>query len=296
VSGAQVDDLFGDLCLASPGGGGGGGDWLDDDDEEDPFWSSGPSGGSSSAASAAASAGEGFGGPAAVAQTWRDASLGVLGEEVARVEAGRKSAGEMERLTEAAHERKAAAKSRAAEAAAKKAEAEAKAAEAVEAKRRELHGQREQAAEAAASGARAAQARLDADRAAGLAGAALEENEAAQEEELMVLEAVLGEEGFEREEEAAPPAFRLTVAGERARGEPTAVQLRVTFVVEYPSHLPPRLEIVDGVAAEDAPLVRDSLLALFYAQREESAAAGEPAEGVVHRWTEWVKEEWMPSS
>ena len=74
------------------------------------------------------------------------------------------------------------------------------------------------------------------------------------------------------------------------------MQLRVTFVVEYPSHLPPRLEIVDGVAAEDAPLVRDSLLALFYAQREESAAAGEPAEGVVHRWTEWVKEEWMPSS
>ena len=209
-----MDDLFGDLCLASPGGGGGGGegldegeepgrgrvrdpsgtlplgDWLDDDDDDDSFWSSSPSDGSSAAASAAASAGEGFGGPAAVAQTWRDTSLGVLGEEVARVEAGRassavertgrgaaskpslrpslqagrKSASEMERLTEAAHERKAAAKSRAAEAAAKKAEAEAKAAEAVEAKRRELHGQREQAAEAAASGARAAQARPETGR------------------------------------------------------------------------------------------------------------------------------------
>ena len=71
------------------------------------------------------------------------------------------------------------------------------------------------------------------------------------------------------------------------------VVLRVRTVAEYPSHLPPSVEIADGVEEGDRDFVCDSLRALFYAQREESAAAEEPAEGVVHQWAEWLREEWI---
>jgi hypothetical protein len=111
--------------------------------------------------------------------------------------------------------------------------------------------------------------------------------------QLMVLEAIFGEESFIREGGVEPPAFALAVAGEAAGGGEVTVRLRVSMLAEYPSHLPPGVEIVDGVGVEDAGFVSDSLRALFYAQREEGLAADEPPEGVVHRWAEWLRDEWM---
>jgi len=41
--------------------------------------------------------------------------------------------------------------------------------------------------------------------------------------------------------------------------------------------------------------VCDSLRALFFSRRAESPD-DEPAEGVVHAWAEWLKEEWIPAN
>ena len=137
----------------------------------------------------------------------------------------------------------------------------------------------------------------------------------------MVLEAILGEEGFAREADASPPAAALTITGDAPGGREASVRLRIAMLPEYPSHLPPcvpapsehrscprvpertrrvaprrALEIVDGVGVEDAGFVGDALRELFYAQRDESLAADEPAEGILHRWTEWLREEWIASS
>ena len=70
--------------------------------------------------------------------------------------------------------------------------------------------------------------------------------------------------------------------------------LRVTPVPEYPSHLPPSCEVIEGVEeASDAAFVADSLQSLFYSAREE-LGEGEPGECVVHLWGEWLRDEWMP--
>ena len=73
--------------------------------------------------------------------------------------------------------------------------------------------------------------------------------------ELMVLEAIFGEEGYLRDEDASPAAFCLTVTG-GDDGE-TTVQIRVAFVPEYPSHLPPTVELVSGVGVEDVAFVNN---------------------------------------
>ena len=110
----------------------------------------------------------------------------------------------------------------------------------------------------------------------------------------MVLEAIFGEEGYLRDEDASPAAFCLTVTG-GDDGE-TTVQIRVAFVPEYPSHLPPTVELVSGVGVEDVAFVKDALHALFYTERDASRDGDEPAEGVVHKWSEWLREEWIPTS
>ena len=67
------------------------------------------------------------------------------------------------------------------------------------------------------------------------------------------------------------------------------------MVAEYPSHLPPGVEVVEGIDADDRTFVCDSLRALFYRERAE-VAEDEPPEGIVHKWTEWLQEEWIAAS
>ena len=174
-----------------------------------------------------------------------------------------------EKLTDVAHQRKAAAQKKAAELEAKKAaEAEA-AAIALAAKRAQLDGKRSEVADAAQQGTAAAQSKLDADRASGTLDEALEANASVAEEELMVLEAIFGEEAFERDMDESLPTFTLLVTECNGKGEETRVKLRITMVAEYPSHLPPGVEVLEGVDADDRTFVCDSLRALFYRERAE---------------------------
>ena len=115
----------------------------------------------------------------------------------------------------------------------------------------------------------------------------------------MVLEAIYGdslvrEDGGGGSEGHA--SFSFLVVGETAKGAEAAVKLAVTFVPEYPSHLPPHVMPTCDAFPLDAletTRVRDSLHALFFRKRAE-AAAGDPPEGVVScHWTEWLKEEWL---
>ena len=120
----------------------------------------------------------------------------------------------------------------------------------------------------------------------------------------MVLEAIFGD-GFVRDEEAEEAAgaadgggggssYVLVVLGETSSNAELQVKLHVCYAPEYPSHLPPKCAIVEGIDdAEEATFVVDSLRALFYEERAVTAAEGEPAEGVVHKWSEWVRDEWI---
>ena len=287
VDDSMIDDLFGlSAVSASQSAAGGddpaGGGWMDDDDED--FWGGG---------GAAEDVSDPYGmsrdtvGPA----RRRDKELGALGAEVEKVEASRKSVDEMQDLAKLAHERKAAMKVKAAEAAKKKAEADAVEAAALAARRTALDGKRAEAAATVARASDAARARLAADVASGALEGHLEANAAVHEEELMVVEAIFGEEAFERDEDASPPAYILTVAGDDDNG--VSVRIRVSYVAEYPSHLPPELKLVDGVALADTQFVSDALQALFFDERDASLAADEPAEGVMPKWSEWIKEEWI---
>ena len=145
------------------------------------------------------------------------------------------------------------------------AEKAAQEAAALDAKRAQLHANGQEVATAAERGEAAARATL------GLLDtpareAACEANASAQEEELMVLEAIFGEEGLVREEGALPATFTLRVDGEGADGTPRTVALKVSYLEEYPSHLPPTVELVEGVPDEDKAFITNSLHALFYKQ------------------------------
>jgi hypothetical protein len=210
-----------------------------------------------------------------------------------------KSADEMAQLTELAHRRKAEAAKKAAEAQKAKSAAEAQAAAALEQRRAEQHGLAAQAAAEVAAGVEAARAALE----AAASSAGLDElhsaNRVAQDEELMVIEAIYGD-GLVREDGGGSSdghaSFSLLVVGETAKGAEAAIKLAVTFVPEYPSHLPPHVTPTCDAFPLDAletARVRDSLHALFFRKRAE-AAAGDPPEGVVScHWTEWLKEEWL---
>ena len=244
------------------------------------------------------------------AGAYTDKSLGAVGLEAAAVEAARKSEREMEKLAELAHQRKAAQAKAAATAAEAKAKAKAEelaASVAAAAVRTDALGDLRDKVESFAAAARAS---VDAARAGG--GGLLEEifevNAAVQSEERMVLEAIFAE-GFtlpERDEgdvAAAPEAaFRLLVASEAdGADERPPIALHANCPPEYPSHLPPTIERLEGLAsADEEEFVRLSLLNLFYERRgplgEGGAGAeegGELSAGVVHIWSEWLKDEWM---
>jgi hypothetical protein len=306
-----VDDLFGGIAVsdkpaakAGGGGGGGGGGGAADDDGGDggDLWggvdddwgmvdigdddgSDDDDGGGEGGGSLYGSGGGGGG------KRFGDASLGALGAEAAAVAANAKSEKEMEQLAALAHERKAAAAEAAKKAAAAKAAKAEEERAALEAKRQALHGKRAEVTAEAVRGRTEAAAAL---AALGDTSEAAELNRAAQEEELMVLEAIYGEEALAKEEGEPTTAFALCVEGETAAGKPASVRLRVSFVPEYPSHLPPGVELLEGAAADDAPFVADSLHARFFAQRREAGDDCELSECVVvHAWAEWLRDEWM---
>ena len=224
--------------------------------------------------------------------------LGALGLEAAALKSASKSEKQMEDLAAVAHQRRADAQKKAAEAAKTAAAKEAQAAAALEAKRADMHGKRAEATAAVEAGRAAAALALEAASTAsgGLEGVH-EANRAAQEEELMVLEAIFGEEAMDKgdaEEGSLPTSFQLQVEGETAGGTPKTIELRVQLVPEYPSHLPPVAELLEGVSVDDAPSVADSLHALFFKQRQEAGDDCELSECVVvHQWAEWLREEWL---
>ena len=295
-----VDDLFGGLDVggskdggSSGGGTGEGGDLGDLWGGEDDDWGvidigdddDGEAGGGGSL----------YGSGGKGESKYSTEGLGALGLEAAAVQAKAKSTKEMEDLTALAHQRKAE------QAAAAKAAAEAKAAKAaeeraaLEAKRQALNGRRAEVAAAVTSGREAAATALAALDANALEGVH-ELNRAAQMEELMVLEAIYGDEALIKESEDEPTgAFTLCVEGENAGGGACSVTIRVELVAEYPSHLPPPLQLVSGaVQPDDAAFVRDSLHELFFTRRLEAGDDCELSECVVvHAMAEWLRDEWM---
>ena len=214
---AAVDVIFGGGQAAKGVGESGqadefvntGGGWLDDDSDDD-FWG----GGSSSKAVDVSD----FGGGKEVKH--KDKSLGALGQEVEKVEAGRFETREMEKLTDVAHQRKAAAQKKAAELEAKKAaeaEAAAIALAAKRARKSMASGQRWRTRRSKVQQLR--ESKLEADRASGTLDEALEANQSVAEEELMVLEAIFGEEAFERDMDESLPTFTLLVTECNGKGE-----------------------------------------------------------------------------
>ena len=121
----------------------------------------------------------------------------------------------------------------------------------------------------------------------------LEANQEAQEEELMVLESIFDELFTQDEDDTG--CFTLAVVGENTNGKEIKLMMKVKFVPEYPSHLPPTLQIVDGIPEADQALVIDALTAKYFKAREEAVESEEPVEAQVYIWTGWLKEEWMLS-
>jgi hypothetical protein len=115
-------------------------------------------------------------------------------------------------------------------------------------------------------------------------------NAAAQEEELMVLDAIFGEDltlGEPPAEGGGARAMELRVACEGR--EP--VLLKLCFPPEYPSHLPPTLAVAAGIDAAAVGYVSCSLLADFFTRLggfDEGGEPGEEPEGTVHPWSEWL--------
>jgi hypothetical protein len=193
----------------------------------------------------------------------------------------------MRALTELAHKRKEEARIAAEAKAAAREEKAAKKAEKLDAEAAALDGKRADAAARAAAADAAARAAVGSGGAdAAAAAAAADENAEAQAEERVVLQAIFGDDDFAELPGAADGAVRLRVAGETRAKKEAAVVFLARFPAEYPSHLPPSVELLEGVAdAADAQFVRDSLALAFY-----EASVGAP---VVHAWAEWLRDEWI---
>ena len=215
-----VDDGDGDWSVGGAGGG-------DDDDE---WGSPGGTMGAGGSSLYDESAGVAAGG------TRHDPSLGAMGIEAAELKAKSKSADEMVGLVAIAHQRReeAAEKARA-KAAAKAAEKEAaaRAAEAAAEARAERMVKVTDEVAALDAAARAAVVRAEKG---GQLAAALEANERARGEEMMVLEAIFGDD-LSCSDDGDGRALSLKVSCERR----APVLLRLRLPAEYPSHLPPEI-------------------------------------------------------
>ena len=101
----------------------------------------------------------------------------------------------------------------------------------------------------------------------------------------MVLQAIFGDDSAAEASPSGAPALRLVVRGQSSRNHERRVAMRVTLCDGYPSHVPPCVELLEGVPAPDVPFVADSLAELFY---DTSVGAS-----VVHAWSEWLRDEWI---
>ena len=157
----------------------------------------------------------------------------------------------------------------------------------------------------------AAAAGLELQRGANLLEAVLESNGSVQSDERMVLEAIFDEDislGLYGDE----TRFSLTLtseggaggggggAGGGGNGVASPIVLHLRTPPEYPSHVAPTIDSLEGLEEAEADYVRLALLKLFYERRgplgEADGASPEDSEvamGVVTMWTEWLKDEWL---
>merc|ERR1712166_26888 len=284
------NDLFGGDCEQNTTSTEGGGLWSDSDDDD--FWGDSDDDEIDECAS--------FG--AAGMTAWAEKQIhsqgyGALGKQAAILELTSKSDNMMDKLAAVAHARKAEQEKKTAEIRAKKeakAAAEANAAAKKAAAKGEALLARHKAESSAVDGGNAAAvADLEALKSSGGLDEVLEANQEAQEEELMVLESIFDELFTQDEDDTG--CFTLAVVGENTNGKEMKLMMKVKFVPEYPSHLPPTLQIVDGIPEADQALVIDALTAKYFKAREEARESEEPVEAQVYIWTEWLKEEWMLS-
>ena len=173
---------------------------------------------------------------------------------------------------------------------ARRAEAEEKARKKQEEKARRQR-EEEEAAAASKPGARAdARTRVAAAHEAAQARLALQpadevENRQAQEEEMMVLESIFGEDdcGVDAEQHAV----KLTIRGTDRAGCERTITVHIRMGPDYPSHLPPECYRLEGVDADDVPLVVDLLHLVYYDNDLD------PNSVCVMQWAEWLRDEYM---
>ena len=152
----------------------------------------------------------------------------------------------------------------------------------------EKPAKRAAAAERVAACVGAARAQIDAEGGS-LAAEVLEENASLQDDERVVLQSMFEEDECELLE--APEGYiggvRLRVAAPNKKGVEQAVALRALMPPEYPSHLPPTVEIVDGIEGgkAEAAYVADQLTLYFFDEFVGTC--------VLPMWAEWLRDEWI---
>ena len=128
----------------------------------------------------------------------------------------------------------------------------------------------------------------------GLSAEVREENAGAQQDELVVLQSMFGEEGecellggaADPGDGGEPVGVQLLVQAADKTGRERTLTLRAVMPPEYPSHLPPSVEVHgDGMVAAEASHVRDCLALLFFDEHVGSM--------VVPAWAEWLRDEWI---
>ena len=129
--------------------------------------------------------------------------------------------------------------------------------------------------------------------AGGLSAEAREENAGAQQDELVVLQSMFGEEGecellggADGGDGGEPVGVQLRVQAADKAGRERTLTLRAVMPPAYPSHLPPSVEVHgDGLVAAEASHVHDRLALLFFDEHVGSM--------VVPAWAEWLRDEWI---
>jgi len=87
-------------------------------------------------------------------------------------------------------------------------------------------------------------------------------------------------------DEAGLPGVILRVAAPNKKGVEQSVVMRALMPPEYPSHLPPTVEIMEGVEGKaECSLVQDSLTLLFFDEYVGTC--------VMPMWAEWLRDEWI---
>jgi hypothetical protein len=183
-------------------------------------------------------------------------------------------AGQMETLVQVAH--------------ARRAEAEAKARAKAEGKARRLEadkaaasrpGARETVHARAAALTRAAEARISTEP------PDVDFNVQAQDEEMMVMGSIFGEEDCEVEPDSR--AVRLAVHGPDHSGVERTVMVHIRMGPAYPSHAPPDVYRLEGVDATDVSHVEDALRLVYFKNQLD------PNSVCVMQWADWIRDEYI---